>query len=859
MTEQSIFISYTHDSPEHKDGILALSDRLCREGVDCCIDQYEQSPEEGWPRWCERQVARAGFVLVVCTETYLRRFKGEEAPRKGLGGTWEGHIITQELYNSRGKNTKFIPVAFCREELDFIPLPLQSATSYRLYDDYEPLYRRVTGQPAISKPALGSLIEKSARLPSLPPRERKQDFEPVWQVRHRKSVFFTGREQVLTDLRKALEERGTAALSGLGGIGKTQTATEYAYRYRELYTAVFWVDAESREALLAGFVSIAGALNLPSAQAKEQEQAVAEVHRWLEGNQGWLLILDNADELPLVQKFLPNQPQGHLLLTTRAQAATALAESVPVKAMAPEEGALLLLRRTGVIAKDALFADAKETDRRFALELSKELGGLPLALDQAGAFIEETRLSVSEYAALYASEKASLLDERGTLGEHPSVTVTFSLAFQKVADNNAAAADLIRLCAFLAPDAIPEEIFTGCDAAVLGENLGGAATNKLSFARLIGEACRFSLLDRDATNQTLNIHRLVQVVIETGMSKADQREWAERTVRAVEKAFPYIEYANWALCQRLIAHAQTSASLIKEWDFRFVEAARLLNQGAFYLTQRALFAAAEPQYQRSLAIREKALGPDHPDVAQSLNNLAVLYDSQGRYADAEPLYQRSLAIREAALGPDHPDVAQSLNNLALLYCNQGKYAEAEPLYRRSLAIWEKASGPDHPDVATSLNNLAELYRNQGEYAAAEPLYKRSLAIREKALGPDRPAVAQSLNNLAALCSNQGKYAEAEPLYRRSLAIWEKVLGPDHPDVATSLNNLATLYSNQGKYAEAEPLYQRSLAILEEALGPDHPNVATSLNNLARFYGSQGKHAEAEPLHQRALAIGEKRQ
>ena len=165
MTEQSIFISYTHDSPEHKDGILALSDRLRQEGVDCSIDQYEQSPEEGWPRWCERQVARADFVLVVCTDTYLRRFQGEEAPRKGLGGTWEAHIIRQELYNGQGKNTKYIPVTFRREDRDFIPAPLQSATAYRLYEDYELLYRHLTGQPAISKPNIGSVMVMAARLP----------------------------------------------------------------------------------------------------------------------------------------------------------------------------------------------------------------------------------------------------------------------------------------------------------------------------------------------------------------------------------------------------------------------------------------------------------------------------------------------------------------------------------------------------------------------------------------------------------------------------------------------------------------------------------------------------------------------
>jgi hypothetical protein len=281
-------------------------------------------------------------------------------------------------------------------------------------------------------------------------------------------------------------------------MGKTQTAIEYAYRHRQLYRAVFWTGAETRDALLAGFASIASTLNLPSAQAQDQQLAVADVKRWLEDNPGRLLILDNADDLPLVQEILPNNGKGHLLLTTRAHAVTALAERVAVRDMEPEEGALLLLRRAGLVAKDGLFTDLGETDRAAALQLSSLLGGLPLALDQAGAFIEETHFTVTEYTELYAADKASLLAERGALGEHPSVIVTFDLAFKKVAEKSAAAADLMRLCAFLAPDAIPEEIFTSGDAPVLGENLGAAAKNKLSLARTIREAGRFSLLDRDA-------------------------------------------------------------------------------------------------------------------------------------------------------------------------------------------------------------------------------------------------------------------------------------------------------------------------------------------------------------------------
>jgi CHAT domain-containing protein/tetratricopeptide (TPR) repeat protein len=282
-----------------------------------------------------------------------------------------------------------------------------------------------------------------------------------------------------------------------------------------------------------------------------------------------------------------------------------------------------------------------------------------------------------------------------------------------------------------------------------------------------------------------------------------------------------------------------------------------LNNLALLYNSRGEYGRAEPLYQRALAISEKALGPDHPDVAQSLNNLAALYNSRGEYARAEPLYRRALAINEKALGPDHPEVATSLNNLAVLYDARGEYGRAEPLYQRALAISEKALGPDHPAVATSLNNLAELYRARGEYGRAEPLFQRALAIREKALGPDHPEVASSLNNLAGLYKSRGEYGRAEPLYQRALAISEKALGPDHPEVAASLNNLALLYGSRGESGRAEPLYQRALAIAEKALGPDHPKVASSLNNLAELYRAKGEYGRAEPLYQRALAINEK--
>ncbi len=267
------------------------------------------------------------------------------------------------------------------------------------------------------------------------------------------------------------------------------------------------------------------------------------------------------------------------------------------------------------------------------------------------------------------------------------------------------------------------------------------------------------------------------------------------------------------------------------------------------------YSEAIPLAQRLLADMEKAYGPDHRDVAASLNNLALLYGDQGQDADAEPLYKRALTILEKLYGLDASELAPELNNLAALYQRQDRYADAEPLFKRALAIRQKSLPSGHPDLGQSLNNLATLYEKQGRHADSEPLFKRALAIYEKSAGPEHPAVATLLNNLGQVDKVQGGYAEAEPLIKRSLAIREKVLGRDHPDVARSLNNLADLYERQGRFAEAQPLYQRALSIREQAVGPDHPDTATSLNNLASFYQAQGHYPDALPIVERTIASG----
>ena len=327
-SKTTVFISYSHDSSAHAERVLRLADRLNREGLDCHLDQYQESPPEGWPQWMERQLERVDYVLVVCTETYLRRAKGEEPPGVGQGVKWEATLSYQHLYAADSRNTRFIPVLFEPSDTAFIPTPLGGATYYCVADDagYDRLYRRLTGQKAITKPSGGAVRTRPVRgadgsdtpTPAGPTKT-------LWHVPHRCNPFFTGREAILEQLHRRLAEGAVAvsqpqAISGLGGIGKTQTALAYACRHRDDYRAVLWLAADSHAALVSGFADLARVLDLPEQDAREQEQAVAASKRWLAGNDGWLLVLDNLDDPGLAGGFLPNPCPGQVFITSRARA-----------------------------------------------------------------------------------------------------------------------------------------------------------------------------------------------------------------------------------------------------------------------------------------------------------------------------------------------------------------------------------------------------------------------------------------------------------------------------------------------------------------------------------------------------------
>ncbi|HLJ36204.1 MAG TPA: tetratricopeptide repeat protein, partial [Ktedonobacteraceae bacterium] len=578
---------------------------------------------------------------------------------------------------------------------------------------------------------------------------------------------------------------------------------------------------------------------LPEKEGQDQHQIVAAVKRWLATHEGWLLVMDNADDLLLAQEFLPTRHKGYILYTTRAQAAGAIAASIEVEQLSVQEGTLLLLRWSKRLPMDASLDQVSVADRAAAERIVREMDGLPLALVQAGAYIEETGCSLEDYLRFYATHRKELLARRGRLlrGYPETVATTWSLSFQQVEQESPAAADVLRLCAYLAADAIPEELLLR-GAAELGALPGADAADPFKLNDVLEVLRLYSLVRRDASTHMLSIHRLVQAVLKESMDQGEQHLWAERTVRVVNAAFPEGNYGAVTQYQPYLPHVQECAILIEQYHLNIAEAAQLLYKAGAYQYFYGFHAQSQTFHQQALAIREEVFESEHPTVADSLNALAILARNQGDYKQAEKLHLQALTIREKTLGPQHPVTAVSLNNLSVLYRNQRKYEQAEPLLQRALIIREQLLGSEHPDTLITVLNLANLYAEQQKYEQAELLLQQVLATCERFLEPEHLLIAHTLSLLARLYYAQGKYGQTEPLWKRSLAILEKTLGSDHPATAERLNDLAELSFTQGHYKQALSLCQKAVNICEKILGFEHPDTIAYRRHLNRIIAKE---------------------
>jgi len=510
---------------------------------------------------------------------------------------------------------------------------------------------------------------------------------------------FTGRVDLLDRLHDALTSgqyaafTQTQAITGLGGVGKTQLALEYTYRRLADYEAIWWVRSEEPATLAADYASLAAKLDLPEKTSADQGVIIEAVRIWLEQNGGWLLVFDNAQNPEDLKDYLPRAGGGHVIITSRNPNWGGIVRTLPVDVFSRVESIEFLRSRTA--QEDG--ADA----------LGDALGDLPLALEQAGAYVNETGISLSDYLNRFQERHKEIL-ERGKPTSYPdTVATTWKISFQQVQEESGAGADLLNLSAFLAPDNIPKPLMVG-GAQHLSEHLASAVADELKFDDAVAALKRYSLVT--VADASLSVHRLVQAVTRDRLEVGDRKKWSEVSVQLVNAAFPRgtDDFHNWPVCSPLLPHALAASGHAEELGVAPKTTGYLLNRIGIYLYVRAEYKESKSAWERALEIKEKVYGPDHPEVAITLGNLGLVLQQLGDYEGAKERLERALVIEETVYGPDHPEVAITLTNLGNVLRQLGDYEGAKEHQERALRIFRDKLGEDYSYTKTVRGNLEAL-------------------------------------------------------------------------------------------------------------------------------------------------------
>jgi transcriptional regulator with XRE-family HTH domain len=569
---------------------------------------------------------------------------------------------------------------------------------------------------------------------------------PRWCVPYQRNPFFTGRDHVLEEIHTRLQvERAHTAglslclLSGLGGIGKTQTALEYTYRHLYDYSAIFWISADSQETLITSCTAIVEQWPYMKQLTQDQKQLVAVVKLWLREHRGWLLVLDNVEDPALIQEFLTTVHNGAILLTSRHPSLGGRTPIIVLQQMWAEEGALLLLRRAHYLTDPASDDHASTRNFQLASRIASAMDGLPLALDQAGAYIEETQCSLADFLELLQQYSTALLDERDNHADHPfSVTKTFTLAFEQLNREHPAAATLLTLCCFFAPEQIPEESI--CQGAgYLEPPLAEMVADALQFNAALRCLLAYSLIQRNPAAKTLSMHRLVQMVLRQHLDMQTRGYLVRQALRLISASILATPDRMWTACELLWPHAFTILHYLEEvqgtevWDANAAaEVAALQIKLAGYLATRGRYVQAAALYQRSSHLSELYPTSMQPEFTRSLLYLANFYTQQNKYFEAQPLYERALSIQEQALGSHHPEVIATVISLALLHSKQEHYERAIMLLRSVVTRQAAAWSTDLAFQALLQDYLASLYARKADYEEAEIHFQRALDLWQRA-------------------------------------------------------------------------------------------------------------------------------
>ena len=633
--------------------------------------------------------------------------------------------------------------------------------------------------------------------------------------------LLAGREDLLADLHTRLTGGDgpgprTVALCGFGGAGKTSVALAYAHRHLAEVGVAWQLAAEDPTVLAEGFGQLAAQLG--ARNVADTRDPVASVHGVLAAFPGaWLLIFDNAPDRASVEAFLPTAGPGRVLITSQS-ALWSRGQALEVPVLDTEVAAGFLADRTG------------DTDRRAAWDLAGALGGLPLALEQAAAYVQASGDSLAGYLASFVQRRPEMLSRGEPTGYPETVATTWRLAFEDVRQAAPGAAGLLRLLAFCAPEAIPLRLLLQPRpdlAGRLGEEvapvLGPLMDDRLAAGDAIGALRRYSLISPPADG-SVSVHRLVQAVTADQMPAELARQWQHAAAALIENAIPDDTALpeTWPVCAQLLPHAQ--AALADD----SAGMARIAN----YLGNSGSYALARDLQQKVAEAREQILGPEHPATLTARRHLAAWTGQAGDRADARDQYAALLPVFERVFGPEHPETLTGRGSLAHWTGAAGDAAAARDQFAALLPVRERVLGLEHPHTRGARANLALWTGAAGDAAAARDQCTALLPVFERVFGPEHPETLIARANLARWTGEAGDAAAARDQFAALLPVRERVLGPEHPHTLGVRANLARWTGEAGDAADARDQYAALLPVFERVLGPEHPDTLGARASLA---------------------------
>ncbi|PJO44873.1 tetratricopeptide repeat protein [Lysinibacillus xylanilyticus] len=658
-----------------------------------------------------------------------------------------------------------------------------------------------------------------------------------------RNINFVGRKSLLEKIQNELNKNNVVAIHGMWGMGKTQLAIEYSYVYRNDYEVLIWLAAESHEILINSYRNIARNLGLP-VDYEQYEDLINNVKNWFQKNTNWLLIIDNANSVDEIYNYLPNSMQGDIIITSRNASWSTIASEIEIDVLEQEESKELLL-------KSGAISDSKDVN-----ELCRLLGDLPLAIEQARAYIHETKISVAEYIKRFNKYKVEILDRGQPFNYKETVTSTCKLAISKVNEYSPTITELLHLLAFFGPDNIPMNLLRQGEIT-LPENLSKMLKHDLEYDEMVGIIRRYSLLNV-IDNNTFSIHRLIQMVIRETFSENERKMWIERCLDLILNLFNF-EQSDLESIDRasiLQPHAAKIGEFALEFKIRPYDTAMLFNRIGDYYFFQSLFLESRDFYNTGYTINKEQFGNNTNQICQNLMDLGYVQFKLGEYNEAKNCLQQAIKIAESINSKEL--LIDIYNRYAVLMENLDRLKIAEEYFKKSLDLIEKKSDKTEIEMATYasiLNGFAELLSKQGQLANALIYYQQALDIFKELYGPEHFLSASIYANIGVMYSKTN-YKEAKKYLSLALYIYQKSLGPEHPEIGRIQNNLGLVLLEEGKIKEAIKLFEESLTSDKVLFGEVHPKIAVRLNNIGLAYSKMGKYIKSLEFYKKALKINE---